>query len=249
MSTPDADGRILFEAASKWLSSSPAAAGLPNDVKLELYGLFKYIGSADGPTASRPSLFSPAARAKYDAWSAQHHKYASVTSPDGLNAARARYVTIARDAGWDGRVDQDDSGDDEEVDLENLDNDVPVDCASSKKGGDNAMGGVKVSVMSGGMDAAQGTTSPIHDAVVARSIRQIQQILEQDGGSINSKDEYGYTPLHLAADRGYPEIVEILLKGGADAGLQDEDELTAKDLAQVSGRDEIVAIMDQYARI
>ncbi|WVQ93346.1 hypothetical protein IAU59_000414 [Kwoniella sp. CBS 9459] len=243
MSTPGPDHSHAFEAASKWLSASPAAAGLPNETKLELYGLFKYIGSVNGPIGSRPSLFSPASRAKYDAWSAQYQKYAA-TGATGLNNARDRYVTIAKSAGWDGHVDHD--SDDDEVDLENLDDPAALGEGLQSKKGDNGMGGVKVSVMSEGLVGQETTSSPIHDAVVARSIKHIQQILDRDRDSVNRKDEYGYTPLHLAADRGYPDIVEILLKRGADRRLKDDDGLTAKDLAQVSGREEIVATLDLY---
>ncbi|WVF65700.1 hypothetical protein IAT40_000431 [Kwoniella sp. CBS 6097] len=246
MSDTSADNRSAFEAASKWLSASPSAAGLPNDVKLELYGLFKYIGTGNGPTGNRPSMFSPASRAKYDAWSTQHHKYSSTAGDTGLHEARTRYVMIANSVGWHGRIGED--SDDDEVDLENLDDPVePKEVADSRKVCDNAMGGVKVSVMSNGDgDVPQQLSSPIHDAVVARSNAQIQQILARDRSSVNTKDEYGYTPLHLAADRGYPEIVEILLDHGADMTLQDDDECTARDLAQVSGRAEIVAVLDRY---
>lgn len=69
----------------------------------------------------------------------------------------------------------------------------------------------------------------------------------------------GYTALHLACDRGNLAVVELLLKHGADRTLkascplmwfpricaqlyliQDPDELTALELAETCGHDEIV---------
>ncbi|WVR09178.1 hypothetical protein IAU60_006240 [Kwoniella sp. DSM 27419] len=136
-------------------------------------------------TGGRPPIFSPAPRAKYDAWVAQHKKYAG---QDGKERARARYIEIAKRIGWDGAVRED-----EDIDLENLDAEEPT---SSTSSGTNAMGGVK-----------------------------------------------GYTALHLAADRGYAEMVEYLLRAGADRHLKDEDDQTALALAEISGRTEIVALL------
>lgn len=40
----------------------------PNDVLLQLYGLYKQATQGD-VTSDRPSLFDPVGRAKFDAWS------------------------------------------------------------------------------------------------------------------------------------------------------------------------------------
>jgi len=59
-----------------------------------LYGLFKYLTSSKSPTTSRPSIFDPTARAKWDAWSAAGKKYEKGSD------AESRYVEIARTLGW-----------------------------------------------------------------------------------------------------------------------------------------------------
>ena len=72
----------------------------------------------------------------------------------------------------------------------------------------------------------------------------------------------GYTALHLACDRGNLATVKVLLKHGADQTLkashsfmhrwcicaqkcsvQDQDELTALELAETCSHDEIVKVL------
>lgn len=48
-----------------------------------------------------------------------------------------------------------------------------------------------------------------------------------NANNINSKDEDGFTALHLAADRGHLEIVKLLIDAGADLDIKTDDEETA----------------------
>ncbi|WVQ64184.1 uncharacterized protein L199_002346 [Kwoniella botswanensis] len=229
-----------FNAASTWLSSAPSAASLPNEIKLELYGLFKYINTLDGPNGSRPSIFSPAPRAKYDAWAAQHTKYSS-KGDGGKQLARQRYIEIALQIGWSGKTPTEEE---EDVDLENLD-DEPI---RNKNYGreDNPIGGVKVSVMSGEIDEDDhdhSDTHPLHLAVSDNEVQQAELLLNQDKTLVHLRDEFGYTPLHLAADRGHIEMTKLLLRYGADRDAEDEDSQTPLQLAEISGRDEIVKLL------
>ncbi|KAL7421217.1 hypothetical protein Q5752_004102 [Cryptotrichosporon argae] len=215
-----------FDAASAWLVGQPAAAGLANETKLELYGLFKVLrtGAATGP---RPAFYAFEARAKYDAWAAASGRYAD----DGAGA-RGRYVEIARGVGWDGRGD----ADEDEVDLERLD-EGDEGAGSSARGGM----GVKVSVMAD--DERRSGQATIHDAVADGDAAAVAALLAAAPASANAVDEFGYTPLHVAADRGHEAIVRLLLAAGADKSCTDEDGQTPLELARVSGRDAIVALL------
>jgi acyl-CoA-binding protein len=59
------DLKAQFDAAAA--ESKSLSAGLGNDVKLKMYGLFKQAGAGD-VTGSRPGFTDIVGRAKYDAW-------------------------------------------------------------------------------------------------------------------------------------------------------------------------------------
>lgn len=77
-----------FEAASKRVNALPKAPS--TDQMLALYGLYKQASVGD-VSGSRPGMFDPKGRAKYDAWAARKG-----LSPD---AARAQYIELARQLG------------------------------------------------------------------------------------------------------------------------------------------------------
>ena len=65
----------------------------------QIYGLFKFLTDTPEPTASRPSIFSPFERAKYDAWKSIGVEY-SKKGGAAKDEAEARYLEIAKDLGW-----------------------------------------------------------------------------------------------------------------------------------------------------
>jgi len=60
---------------------------------------------------------------------------------------------------------------------------------------------------------------------------------------LNARDEFKYTALHLAADRGNVKIVKLLLEKGADQILKDPDNLTALELAETAGHEDVVKLL------
>jgi ankyrin len=68
------------------------------------------------------------------------------------------------------------------------------------------------------------------------------------GGNVNGKDYFKKTPLIYAADGGYFEIVQILLKHGAANSIhaRDRDGNTAIFYARKKGHNAIVDLLLQY---
>lgn len=62
----------------------------------------------------------------------------------------------------------------------------------------------------------------------------------QDKRSSNCRNEAGVTGLMIAADRGYDEIIKILLESGADVNAKDHSGITALMTAACSGKESCV---------
>jgi ankyrin repeat protein len=57
--------------------------------------------------------------------------------------------------------------------------------------------------------------TPLHDAARVGDVAQAGAIIMDDPSSLNVKDLYGYTPLSIAAQEGYVEVVSLLVEKGA----------------------------------
>jgi ankyrin repeat protein len=62
----------------------------------------------------------------------------------------------------------------------------------------------------------QAYSQEIFTAVINRDISKVQSILDADKEAVNLKKGNGNTPLHIAADNGYLDIVKLLISFGAD---------------------------------
>jgi ankyrin repeat protein len=58
--------------------------------------------------------------------------------------------------------------------------------------------------------------SEIHDAVAAGDLAKVKALLKDNPDLISSRNNAGQTPLHLATEYGYRDIVELLLANKAD---------------------------------
>ncbi|KAJ7783686.1 ankyrin repeat-containing domain protein [Mycena maculata] len=226
-----------FNAAVAYLSNPSSPSNLASTVKLELYGLFKYITVSPLPTASRPSIFDFTGRAKWDAWAAAGNAYK--TKAD----AEERYLEIARSLGWSEgavlaqppRVETEA----EEHDIWDSDDDENK---PTKSSGDSGGFGNSVSAMARGEDEHD---TSIHGLAVSNDLQGLGSLLQKDSSvDVNARDDFGYTPLHLASDRGHFSVVELLLDKGADRAIKDEDDLSAIELAQAAGHERIVQLLE-----
>ncbi|KAJ3507282.1 hypothetical protein NLJ89_g6389 [Agrocybe chaxingu] len=84
----------------------------------------------------------------------------------------------------------------------------------------------------------------IHGLALSNDVFGLTALLDGEPEiDVNALDEYGYAPIHLACDRGHIDIVQILLRRGADRNIKDPDGLTPLELAQEAGRVEIEKIL------
>jgi len=217
-----------FQNAASYLSSSPSLSKVSSAVKLELYGLFKYITSSQMPSTSRPSIFDMTGRAKWDAWAAAGKKY------QNAQEAEKKYLEIAQTLGWAGST--------AESQVEN----VP---SSSYTGNSDTGGGMGLSVsVLVPPSPPSAIDKSIHGLALSNDVSGLTTLLEQcPETDLDAVDEYGYTPLHLACDRGNIDMVRLLLKKGADHNLKDPDNLSPIELAKEAGQSDIEALLSSLA--
>jgi ankyrin repeat protein len=55
------------------------------------------------------------------------------------------------------------------------------------------------------------------------NLARLRELLAENAALARAQDEHGATPLHLAAWRGHPEVVAVLVEAGADLGAQWSD--------------------------
>jgi len=188
---------------------------------------------ATSPNTSRPSFFDIAGRAKWDAWT-----LAAQTYEGSPSEAEHRYLDIARSLGWN---------EGSSTAMSAAAEDETEEGQEERDGGGGGSGmGISVSVISPPMLDEVGDFSGLHGYAMRDDIAAISAFLSaNEGADINVLDEYGYTALHLAADRGNIATVEFLLKQGADKTLKDTDGYTATDLATIAQRHDIVALLER----
>ncbi|KAI0274759.1 ankyrin [Gloeopeniophorella convolvens] len=218
-----------FDEAASYLSNASSLARVSNAVKLELYGLFKLLTTAPVPTTSRPSFFDIAGRAKWDTWAQAGRTY------DGrLADAELRYLDIARSLGWT-----------EGVAATAADQTTQSEEEDGGGGGGGEGMGVSVSVVSQ-PSLDEEDAAGLHGLAMGDNVAALSAFLDVNPDvDLNARDEYGYTALHLAADRGNAAAVELLLKRGADKTIKDTDEYTAADLARIAQNPDIVALLER----
>lgn len=196
------------------------------------------VGS--NPTTSRPSIFDMTGRAKWDAWSTTGKKYSDVQN------AEARYIELAKELGWDETEqplpNKSEANKGKGKSNEGEEGDIWDSEEESSTGGSGGLG-PSVSTMAHTKEASEKT---LHGFAVENDVKGIEDLLAiVPDLDLNEVDEHGYTPLHLAADRGHLDVVKLLLSKGVDKTLKDPDDMTAIELARIVGHDNIVSALSE----
>ncbi|PSR75878.1 hypothetical protein PHLCEN_2v8792 [Hermanssonia centrifuga] len=204
-----------------------------------LYGLFKFLTVSPSPTSSRPSIFDFAGRAKWDAWKSTGQTYS-----DRPLEAEKRYLEIARELGWHEGASSDAKRPPNEGHSQTEEDIWDSDSDSGRGQGSGGGLGAAVSTMTLERDEGRDEGS-VHSLAVLGKAEELKVYLnEHPGTNLDELDEFGYTPLHLASDRGHVLVVKLLLSQGSDWSLKDPDDFTALELARIAEHDDVVSILE-----
>jgi ankyrin repeat protein len=104
---------------------------------------------------------------------------------------------------------------------------------------------VKVLLASGlTANTAVDGNAPLLAATGENCVDTVALLLER-GADVNVKNADGWTPLIKAASANFPDVARVLLKHGADLDVADRLDRTAWMYASMSGRDEILAMLNE----
>jgi Ankyrin repeat len=164
-------------------------------------------------------------RAKWDAWSSAGRTF--VQRED----AERRYLEIARNLGWAEDIVVQEPKDQVTL-LDTWEEDDGLKSSSNPGAGSRGMGGA-VSAM---LPPVQEADESIHGFAISNDASALSTLLETNPATnVNELDEFvssvlfciflltipqGYTPLHLACDRGNFAAVQMLLSKGADPAIK-----------------------------
>jgi cytohesin len=90
--------------------------------------------------------------------------------------------------------------------------------------------------------------TPLHFIASNGNMRLFHLLLAQGNIGLDAKSKDGSTPLHLAAYNGHIMLVEALVKAGADTDIENNEGLTAADVALKRGQQQAAKIIQQKMR-
>ncbi|KAL7586194.1 hypothetical protein Lser_V15G35808 [Lactuca serriola] len=216
-----------FGAASAFVAAITAnrsSRKVSNDLKLQLYGLYKI--ATEGPcNVPQPSAIKMSARVKWNAW----HKLGAMPTEEAMH----KYIEIITELypTWnDGLKSKRRDGDSNEpmgpvfstLIHEESGNELKLDAIHDfAREGDmkNLLKCVESGVSVNTKDS-EGRT-PLHWAVDRGHIDVVQLLLSMNA-DVNSKDNEGQAALHYAVVCGREEILELLVKRNG-GGIKDDD--------------------------
>lgn len=136
------------------------------------------------------------------------------------------------------------------LDLAQLCVDAGADPAKTKAFESAAMAGQTEALrwlVAHGIDAQKQGTAALLDAANAGRATAVRALLEM-GVPVESRTDYGWTVLHLAAYNGNAETVQVLVDAGAIVRADDGTGKTPLDWAREMGKKENVAVLERVMK-
>lgn len=90
------------------------------------------------------------------------------------------------------------------------------------------------------------TGEDIHSAILRQNKSELDRILETKEAPIDATNKYGSSPLMVCAEKGYIEMIEILIENGADVDFQNDAGKTALMLAAFAGQLETIKELREH---
>ena len=90
--------------------------------------------------------------------------------------------------------------------------------------------------------------TPLHFVALNGNMRLLNVLLAQDGIDIDAKAKDGGTPLHAAAYNGHVMLIEALLKTGVNTEIENNEGMTAADVAVQRGQTQAAKLIQQKMR-
>jgi ankyrin repeat protein len=85
----------------------------------------------------------------------------------------------------------------------------------------------------------------IHEATKRGDLETVKALLKEDPALALSKDDTGWTPLNLAAQKGFKGLAKLLLANKVRVNAKDKDEITPLKRATVQGHSEVTELLRQ----